>query len=282
MSRAELWDDAYDDAHVDEAPAADWRSARAHGAGHVRSLSLGLVAMAPLLVAYEVALDTGAAAQRNLAEQALLRGLAPLGALLPAARALLVVAAVAAALVVCYRRRVALVPSVGRIVLEGAVAAVVLGPLLALAMRLFGGLPPELQPRLGATGVLDLGGAARLLGGAAWEELLFRVLCYGGLFLLARRVLEFFGAHDVLARGLAEGVGLFGSSLAFAALHLEAASRWLGPGGESWSAPVFLWRSLAGILLALLFRWRGPGVAAWAHALFNVGLALGAGAGVLS
>ena len=72
------------------------------------------------------------------------------------------------------------------------------------------------------------------------------------------------------------------TSLAFAAVHLEVLASHLGPGGEPYDPYVFLWRLLAGILLALLFRWRGPGVAAWCHACFNVALLLGAGAEVLT
>ena len=78
------------------------------------------------------------------------------------------------------------------------------------------------------------------------------------------------------ARWGAELVGLLGSSVAFAAFHLEVAVAWLGVGGEEFHPAVFTYRVLAGVLLGLLFRWRGPGTAAWAHGLFNLALLLGA------
>ena len=78
-------------------------------------------------------------------------------------------------------------------------------------------------------------------------------------------------------QGLPASLSLLGSSLAFAAFHLEACVAWLGVGGDPFEPAIFTYRVLAGMLLGLLFRWRGPGVAAWAHGLFNLGLLLGAG-----
>ena len=121
---------------------------------------------------------------------------------------------------------------------------------------------------------------ALVFGGAAYEELVFRLGLYSAAFLLARRTASFFGLPLRGARLCAEGAAVLVSSLAFAAFHLEGALRWLGQGGEPFDAGLFLWRALAGALLALLFRWRGFGVAGWAHGLFNVSLLLGAGPGV--
>jgi hypothetical protein len=237
--------------------------------------------MAPLLLAYELGLASDAGLSRNLAEVALLRGLAGLGDSLTLARQVLAVLGVLAALALCFRRRLALGPSLTRLVFEGAAGAIVLGPLLALCMRLFGGIPSELFSASAAKGGYQLAAAARLSGGASYEELLFRVLCFGGLFFLARRTALFFGMGERAAATASEVLAVVGSSLAFAAFHLESVARLLGAHGEAFSPPVFLWRAMAGILLALLFRWRGPGVAAWTHALFNLALFLGAGVEVL-
>jgi hypothetical protein len=260
---------------------SDWHPAWESEEGHARSLALGVVAMAPLLLAYELGLASDASLSRNLAEVALLRGLAGLGDSLALARQLLVSLGVLVALGLCFRRRLALGPSLSRLIFEGAVGAVVLGPLLALCMRLFGGIPPELFSASAAQGAHQLASAARLFGGASYEELLFRVLCFGGLFVLARRTALFFGMGERAAATGSELIAVVGSSVAFAGFHLESMARLLGAHGEAFSAPVFLWRSMAGILLALLFRWRGPGVAAWTHALFNLALFLGAGVEVL-
>jgi hypothetical protein len=126
----------------------------------------------------------------------------------------------------------------------------------------------------------------------AWEEILCRVLLYGLLLLLVRRTGLLLGLGKRLSTLAGEVVGLLGSAVLFATLHLEivlgSLGPWLGGGGmaggamgEPFEPAVFTWRCTAGILLGLLFRWRGPGVAAWTHALFNLGLLLGAGPGVL-
>ena len=65
------------------------------------------------------------------------------------------------------------------------------------------------------------------------------------------------------------------SAALFSAFHLELVQQHLGARGEPYHAGLFVWRLSAGIVLAGLFRWKGLAVAAWAHALFNLGLALG-------
>lgn len=254
------------------APAGEWRVREHHA-----SLALGLLAMAPLLAAYECSLGHVDPALRNASELLVFRSLGPTGgSAFP--RVLLLGAALALAAGLCFRRRVPLLPGMFRVFLEGLAAAVLLGPALALTTRLVevplgdlvaGPVPGAAPPPLAR--------AAQLLGGAAYEELVFRVGAYSLLFLATSRLAGFFGAGDPLRRWLAEGVGLFGSALLFAGFHLARWTAWLGPGGEPFSAPIFAWRFLAGVLLALLFRWRGPGVAAWSHGLFNLALFLGAG-----
>lgn len=286
MSAAEDWDEDeldedYDEHEFehehDEAPAGARGGVHAEWGGspyHARSLSLGLVAMAPLFAAYELGL-AGAPGRRNAAEQCLFLALSPLGEHQRTARVVLVALAVLVALVTCYRRRVPLLPSAFRVFLEGLAAAVVLGPLLVLALRACGLELAFAVPTAGAAA--SAARAARIAGGAVHEELLFRVLLYGLLFLGARRALGFLGAPERASRVGADAAAVAGSSLAFAAFHLAAFTAWLGPGGEAYDPAVFTWRALAGMLLALLFRWRGPGVAAWCHALFNLGVLIGAG-----
>ena len=115
----------------------------------------------------------------------------------------------------------------------------------------------------------------RQLAALASEELCFRVGGYGILYLVARAALAGLGAQGRLGDAAAEGVGLLGSSLVFAAAHLRRFTAWLGPGGAEFDPTRFTWLVLAGILLGLIFRLRGPGVAAWAHGLFNVALLVG-------
>lgn len=253
-----------------EDPSAD------AGAG---SLALGFLALVPLLAAHE----WGSAARGhelvNLGAVLLRLPLAPLGARAEPASWIVLGALALASLVLLFRADYALLPRLLRILGEGALAAVVLGPLLVFlswALHLPGD-PSHVRAGIpGSAPPLSL--SAVLCGGAAFEELVFRLGVMSASWVLARRALEALGARERLARGGAELLALALSALAFAASHLERVV-WVlaGPGGEPFDAAVFSWRFLAGILLGVLFRWRGMGVAAWAHALFNLALLIGAG-----
>lgn len=261
-------------------PAPWWRrlgGAEDEGAHRgIHSLSLSLIAMAPMLLAYELSLRPGA--PRNLAELWTARGFAPLGEWAWLGRGLLLVLALGAALLACRRRELELRPALSRVLVEGLVGAVLLGPLLVWlyallaggesTTRLAGPVPGELP---------SLGLVAFHFGSAAWEELFFRVAGYSLIYFLARRVATFFGASARGAAWAGEAVALLGSALVFALFHLEAFTGWLAEGGEPFHRGLFLWRFLAGLFLGALFRWRGPGVCAWSHGLFNAALALGVG-----
>ena len=241
----------------------------------LQSLSSSYLAMLPLFAAYEWGLATAGGA-RNSAELLLGWGLRPLGERAALVRwALLGVLALAALAAVRLRGARARGPC-ARIVLEGLAFALLLGPLLVVALAAFGDLLPRLDVSWDPTGSPpSLAQAALLAGGAAWEEVLFRVGLYGALYLLARRTALALGSSDALAGWSGDALGLAGSSLVFAAAHLERFTRWLGPGGASPDPALFAWLALAGAVLGLVFRLRGPGVAAWAHGLFNLALWIG-------
>lgn len=240
-------------------------------------LALGFLAMLPMLVAYELALAGGGDGLRSTAELVLFRLLAPLGPGADLARRAVLAGLGVAALVAALRRHVALGPAVARVAGEGALAALVLGPVLIGLVHLLAEWVPT--PDLGGDPerAPELARAAFVFGAAAHEELLFRVAAYSALYVLARRVARFFGVGRSGARWTAEVVALGSSAALFAAFHLERFTAWLGAGGEPFEPSAFTWRLGAGILLGLLFRWRGPGVAAWGHGLFNLALLLGAG-----
>ena len=284
MSPAQAWDEDWDDEEAGTEAGAehqgqfDWAPAHKLGNPSHRSLALGLLAMVPLFLAYELGLASDDGLARSQSEQALFRILSLLPDAEVTLRRLILAGAAVAALVVCYKRRLALLPSLMRIAIEGFFGALAMGPALAYGMRLFGGFDNEVAPLTADT---SLPVAARVFGAAAFEELLFRVAIYGVLFVLARRVALFFGVAERASAWAAEVVAVLGSSLGFAAIHLSVCTTWLGSSGESFDAAIFTWRFLAGVLLALLFRWRGPGVAAWSHALFNLALLIGAGPEIL-
>ena len=227
--------------------------------------------MLPLLLAYEAGAraHTGHGAMRNVAEMLVFL---PLGSIAGAARLPILVAVALAALWSLFRAGLGregagLVPRIWRILLEGAVAALLLGPALLLALDLLG-VPPrpgELAfPHTGDAPPLAV--AAVVAGGAAWEEIVFRNGVQSLVILAARHALAFFTASTRVARAGADVLSIAGGAAVFAASHLAVFTQVLGPGGERFVPAVFTWRLLAGMLLGALFRWRGPGVAAWAHA----------------
>ena len=235
-----------------------------------RGLIVGVVGMAPLLVVYELLQRSGASARcsSELFATAILQ---PLGAWEGPTRAGLILVLLFFSVFICLREGAPLIPLMGRQVLQGALCSFLLGPTLLLMMVLLGHTVSSEASQLAP------GGSEVLLAvsGAAWEELVFRVGLYGVLFLSARRLALFSGVTERWAPFFGEAVGLVGSSVIFAAAHLEFFSGWLGRGGEEFDAAVFTFRFGAGILLGLLFRWRGPGVSAWSHGLFNLSLAVG-------
>ena len=276
-------DDGWDD--WDEDDSADSEAGRGFGLPQP-SLALGILVSAPLFLAYEWGLPAASRVMgRNTSEMMLTRALAGLGEREHLARwALLAVVVVAAFVRVRLsgeRDEVPLGASVLRTGLEGVLAALFLGPILMGLISWIDVAPLDFQL---STGELpagpSLGVAARVLGGALWEELAFRVVVYALFYLFVLRLLTFFGAGRGAGHLGADLFAIVGSSVAFAAFHLEPFTRWLGVGGEAYDGPTFLWRLLAGVLFAGLYRWRGLAVVAWAHGLFNLAVLLGADPGV--
>ena len=248
---------------------------------HVTGLCLGFLAMLPLITAYELGRSAlGSGARRNAAELYLFMFLDPFGDAARPVRWVLLAAAAIGALWVCWKRRVAPVPEAGRIVGEGLLGALLLGPALALATRLVGRVFPDLASSAGQAA--DLGQAvppsgaraALALGAGAWEEIFFRVLLYGLVFLLARRVLTWFGAPRRVTLVVGEGFALVLSSITFAALHLQVfmPRGWTGGGG--FDGRGFVGRRGPGPLLPPPFPRRGARGAAGTHGVFTLALLL--------
>jgi len=260
----------------DEALEADEPTSPARA---LRTLTVGFLGLVPLLCAYELGVRAEPNAERSTSELLVSLAFTPFGRASDDVRALALALGFVVMLAVAWRRRVPLGPALARTVLEGVAGALALGPLLLGLSLLLSGVLPTIEEGWAADAIRapSLARAGRLVGGAAWEELLFRVGVYSALFLVTRGLASAAKARLAVGTWIAELVGLFGSALLFAAVHLDAAVSWLGVGGEPFDGAVFTWRTLAGVLLGLLFRWRGAGVAAWSHALFNLGIELGIG-----
>ena len=240
-------------------------------------LSLGFLAMTPLFLAYEWGLAASPGAAENTGRVVLGMFLRPLGSAAPWARWILLAVLFVAALARVRALGLRVRPGVARTIVEGAGFALLLGPALvflqSLTLPWLPPLPPAGDPTGG--GGPALAGVATVFGGAAWEELLFRVGVYSFLYWLTLRFVQALGGGPRLGRPAAEVIGLLGSALAFAMAHMAPFLVLLGGGGHEFDASLFTWLTLAGILLGLLFRLRGPGVGAWTHGLFNAALWIG-------
>lgn len=227
-----------------------------------RSHSYSLLFALPLLLLYELGalylFRTEGSTLRNGAD-VLFRTLLSLGGVQGTMAAALAIIVAALVLIVLERRRRALplraLPFLG-MALESLLYASLLGVTLGTATQwLLQGW--ELLLSVNGFAALSPSEAIVLsLGAGLYEELVFRVLIVGGLFGVFR------------ASGLGAGqAGLFSTilaSLLFSAFH------YIGPYGDVWGLPSFLFRFLAGLAFSILFLTRGFGITAWTHALYDL------------
>ncbi|MDP9349538.1 MAG: CPBP family glutamic-type intramembrane protease, partial [Gemmatimonadota bacterium] len=145
---------------------------------------------------------------------------------------------------------------------ESALYALLFGGVVGTATQwVVEGVGVRLAAGEGVMGTLPLReGIVLSLGAGIYEELLFRVLLAGGLFVLFRQ--------SGLPRLRAGVFATLVSALAFSAFH------YVGPYGDPWALPSFTFRFLAGLAFSALFLVRGFGIAAWTHALYDVFLLL--------
>ena len=144
----------------------------------------------------------------------------------------------------------------GWIVVESALYAVVLAFLVGGVVGfIFGmGVWPDLMAQvqeLPLSWLLILS-----IGAGLYEELVFRVLLVGGMYLALRHVLR----KPAWAYPIAAVVG----ALIFSWVH------YIGPFGDPFALSSFTFRFLFGLALNVVFLWRGFAVAAWTHALYDV------------
>ena len=96
------------------------------------------------------------------------------------------------------------------------------------------------------------------LGAGLYEELLFRVILVGGMFVGIRFLIPRSGRFVAYLAAAVVG------ALVFSAVH------YIGDMGDEFAMASFLQRALGGLVLNAIFLVRGFAVAAWTHALFDV------------
>ncbi|HYH79749.1 MAG TPA: CPBP family intramembrane glutamic endopeptidase [Longimicrobium sp.] len=226
-----------------------------------RKHTYSLLFVLPLLLAYEVGammISTSSRGLRNGAD-VLLRSVLSVGGIRGTLGFTAVLAVISIILIVRERRREK-VPLQGGVFVgmaaESVVYALVFGMVVGTLTQWLLGSWQLSQ----GTGVLDrlplLDGIVLSLGAGLYEELLFRVVLVGGL----------------LAVFLSAGIGKKPARIyaALLAALVFSAFHYIGPYGEAFQVPSFMFRFVAGLALNALFIARGFGIAAWTHALYDV------------
>ncbi|MEE8580637.1 MAG: CPBP family intramembrane glutamic endopeptidase [Myxococcota bacterium] len=137
------------------------------------------------------------------------------------------------------------------LLIEAAVYAFGMGSLIVFVLRHLAGVLPGLA--IGARRAAEV--VVVSAGAGLNEELVFRVVLFGGTSWLLSRVMR---------PRRAWLVALVLSSLCFSLVHH------IGPQAEPLQATAFVYRSLGGALLAVIYSLRGFSVAAWTHAFYDV------------
>jgi hypothetical protein len=221
-----------------------------------RTLSVSLLAVLPLLAAYEVGILLSGAGVQNHAGLLVKRMIRHLGFNVWAGLTAAVSLAFITALVAKTKGPEREFRGYPLIILEGAFYGMALGPVLDRMQDLFAALASPAGDR-----------GMRLLlymGAGVWEELVFRFALLGGVFWATTRILRgspaVFGTLAVLL-----------SSFVFAAFHHTGAY------AEPLTSRVFAFRILAGGALGVIYLARGLGVCVYTHAFHNLWLLLLAG-----
>ena len=222
--------------------------------GPSQSVAVGLVAVTPLLVAYELTIlfsEERTQATAGLLLRRLFALLGPGGFLIfNAALAIGFLLALQAKHDRAKTRRFQLYPM---IVLEGIAYGGLLGPLL---IGILGRLAPM-------AAISDVGHSLALGAGAAvYEEVLFRLVLIGGGCAVLK------GARGI-DRTVSGAILVVVSSALFSLFHH------VGPGAEAFEVRVALYRFVAGLVLGALYVMRGLGVTVYSHAAYNAFVLLG-------
>lgn len=218
-----------------------------------RRLSLSVVFVLPLMAVYHVGIVRSGASTRNLVETWVTTLLSNAG--VPAAQVLnsLLVVGLVIALV-----KLEDGPSLHfRFLILMLFESIIYAAGMFLGLQL---LTTAIQARAGqlmAAGAVGWVPLSLAAGAGVYEELVFRLLFIGGGLVLLHGFCKWNRLTSLL-------VLLFLSSVSFSVIH------YYGILGDTPDAFSFLFRTLAGVVLGLIYLSRGLGIAAWSHALYNV------------
>lgn len=218
-----------------------------------RRLGVSFVLVLPLVVLYQVGIVQAGSTTRNIAEVWMTGPLAVLGMEAATALNVVILGALFYGLWESQRRGSLSLMFMGIMLAESALYALLMYSGMSAATM---ALQQAAHKYLAVGGVT---GHQLLLsmGAGVYEEVLFRLLLIGGGVLLLRKV--FLWNPAVCAVLL-----LVVSSVLFSAAHH------VGNRAESFESFVFLFRTLCGVTLGVIFLSRGFGIAVWTHALYNV------------
>ncbi len=95
------------------------------------------------------------------------------------------------------------------------------------------------------------------LGAGVYEEIVFRVVLITAMMFLLEKVARFEFNHAAV-------LSIIASSIIFSGFHYIGEYHWQ----FTWES--FLYRAIAGLVLAILYITRGLGITAWTHSLYDV------------
>jgi hypothetical protein len=215
-----------------------------------RDPAVGLFAVLPLWLLYEGLRCSLVPGERNGAEVLLLEELRRFGNRAPVVFSALfgILMLVAARSLV--RRQIPWVRVSAVIALEGAVYALLLGPIAEVLTSSAG--------RFLAAGSPQVANLVGSLGAGIFEELVFRLGLMSALVWLLLQAVRAWS----LPAGLTLPIAIIVSALVFSWFHHAC--------GEPFDRTRFTFRTIAGVLLGVLMWTRGYGVCVYTHALYNV------------
>ena len=233
--------------------------ARPEGGEHLsyfqesRQLSLSILVILPLFVLYQVGTVQSGSTARNIAEVWMIRGLSRLG--MPAATVIngLALVALLYALGKLGHRGGICVSFIAAMILESVLYAVLIFKTVVIAAA---AVQQNIESMLALNNV-PWKSLWLCVGAGVYEELAFRLLLVGGGAFVFRKVF-------LWGPFLSNMLALIASSLLFSAAHH------IGSAGEQFDSFVFIFRTLCGVGLGMIFIARGLGIAVWTHALYNV------------